>query len=66
MRIAVLCSKTSVIIKNNIALYLFITSQLSNQISNQTKEIKKGKKDVLSKSEAFVTAQANVVCFITH
>ncbi len=69
MRIAVLCSKTSVIIKTNIALYVFITSHLSNQISNHSdkrNKKRKERKDVLSKSEAFVKAQANVVCFITH
>ena len=69
MRIAVLCSKTSVIIKTNIAIYVFITSQLSNQISNlsnKPNKKRKERKDVLSKSAAFVKAQANAVCFITH
>jgi len=44
MRIAVLCSKTSVIIKNNIALLLFIATHISNQISNPSNKRKKRKR----------------------
>ena len=54
MRIAVLCSKTSVIIKTNIALYVFITSQLSNQISNPSnKPNKKRKKRSAEQKRSF-------------
>jgi hypothetical protein len=64
MRIAVLCSKTSVIIKTNIALCVFITSHLIYQTKKEIKK-RKERKEVLNKSEAFVKAQANAVCFIT-